>query len=136
MASPQEASPVEGTNGAASELKLAEPTGAASATGGMPNPSLYVKNIDSKVKKDELRRQLYALFGIYGRILDVVATKRGAMSGQAFVVFEDLAGATAALRGLSGFVFYDRPLSIEYARSKSRATVLQEKGPEGLFDQQ
>ncbi|KAE8223241.1 hypothetical protein CF319_g3700 [Tilletia indica] len=110
--------------------------GNGSANGGAvgsPNTSLYIKNINTKVKKEELRRQLYVLFGTYGRILDVVATRSDGMRGQAFVIFEDLAAATAALRALTGFIFYDSPLSIQYARSKSRATILQQDGPEGLY---
>ena len=91
----------------------------------MPNTSLYVKNINSKVKKPgmyrsaiesgtltlaELRRQLYSLFGSYGKVLDVVATRADGMRGQAFVVFRDLQSATAALRALDGFEFYEKPL--------------------------
>ncbi len=71
---------------------------------------------------------------MYGRILDVVATKAGSMSGQAFIVFESLASATAALRALHGFSFYDRPLSVEYARTKSRATIVHDLGHEALHD--
>ena len=91
----------------------------------MPNTSLYVKNINSKVKKPgmyrsaiesgtltlaELRRQLCSLFGSYGKVLDVVATRADGMRGQAFVVFRDLQSATAALRALDGFEFYEKPL--------------------------
>ncbi len=75
-----------------------------------PNTSLYVKNLNDKVKKDELRTQLFALFTTYGRIIDVVALKGQKMKGQAFVVFTDLAGATAAMRGCEGMVFYDKPM--------------------------
>lgn len=99
-----------------------------------PNTSLYVKNIDNKIKKPgqsplfsvpasklshtdpihsalkELRSQLYALFTTYGRVLDVVSTRARGMTGQAFIVFSDLACATAALRGLEGFEFYNKPL--------------------------
>ena len=85
-----------------------------------PNSTLYVKNIDSKVKKPgafwngsadtELRHQLYYLFGSYGKVLDVVATRADGMRGQAFVVFRDLQSATAALRALEGFEFYQKPL--------------------------
>ena len=75
-----------------------------------PNTTLYVKNLNDKVKKDELRTQLFALFTTYGRILDVVALKGPKMKGQAFIVFTDLAGATAAMRGCEGMVFYDKPM--------------------------
>ncbi|KDN44712.1 hypothetical protein K437DRAFT_256954 [Tilletiaria anomala UBC 951] len=99
-----------------------------------PNSSLYVKNINNKVKKAELRSQLYALFNAYGRIIDVVATRSKGMSGQAFIVFADLASATAALRSLNGFEFYDKQLRIDYAQTKSRATIIHELGHEALFD--
>ncbi|KAI0638004.1 RNA-binding domain-containing protein [Trametes polyzona] len=91
-----------------------------------PNATLYIKNLNDKVKKEELRAQLYALFTTYGRILDVVALKGPKMKGQAFVVFTDLAGATAALRGCEGMIFYDKPMHIEYAKTKSYATLRRE----------
>ncbi|RDX53617.1 RNA-binding domain-containing protein [Polyporus arcularius HHB13444] len=91
-----------------------------------PNTTLYIKNLNDKVKKDELRAQLFALFTTYGRILDVVALKGPKMKGQAFVVFTDLAGATAAMRGCEGMVFYDKPMHIEYAKTKSYATLRRE----------
>ncbi|KAH9912610.1 RNA-binding domain-containing protein [Epithele typhae] len=91
-----------------------------------PNTTLYVNNLNEKVKKDELRAQLFVLFTTYGRILDVVALKGPKMKGQAFVVFTDLSGATAALRGCEGMVFYDKPMHIEYAKSKSYATLRRE----------
>ncbi|KAJ9105259.1 hypothetical protein QFC21_001626 [Naganishia friedmannii] len=75
-----------------------------------PIPTLYINNLESKVKKDELRRQLYALFVPYGKILDVVAAKGSKMRGQAFVVFEEISAATAAMRALVGEEFYGRPL--------------------------
>lgn len=75
-----------------------------------PNCTLYIKNLNDKVQKEELRHQLFALFTTYGRIVDVVALKTPKMRGQAFVVFTDLAGATAALRACEGIVFYDKPM--------------------------
>ena len=75
-----------------------------------PNTTLYIKNLNDKVNKDELRRQLFALFTTYGRLIDVVALKTQKMRGQAFLVFDDLAAATAALRACEGIVFYDKPM--------------------------
>lgn len=75
-----------------------------------PNATLYVHNLNEKVKKQELRTQLHALFTTYGRVVDIVAMKGTKMRGQAFLVFADLAGATAALRACEGIVFYDKPM--------------------------
>ncbi|KAH7105403.1 RNA-binding domain-containing protein [Auriculariales sp. MPI-PUGE-AT-0066] len=91
-----------------------------------PSPTLYVRNIDEKVKTIELRAQLYALFSTYGRILDIRATKGTKMRGQAFLIFADLAGATTAMRACEGIPFYDKPLHIEYARNSSHATIRQQ----------
>ncbi|CAE6506305.1 unnamed protein product [Rhizoctonia solani] len=87
-----------------------------------PNKTLYIKNLNDQVRKDELKSQLYALFTPYGRIVDVVAIKSPKMRGQAFVVFQDLAGATAAMRAWDGELFYDKEMKIEYAKTRSHAT--------------
>jgi hypothetical protein len=42
--------------------------------------------------------------------VDVIAKKHAGGRGQAFVVFEDQTAATAALRGLSGELFYKKAL--------------------------
>lgn len=48
------------------------------------------------------------------------------MRGQAFLVFADLAAATAAMRACEGMIFYDKPLRIDYAKTKSHATLRRE----------
>ena len=75
-----------------------------------PNATLYIKNLNDQVQKDELRAQLYSLFTTYGKIIDVVASKSTKMRGQAFLVFADLAGATTAMRACEGMMFYDKPM--------------------------
>ncbi|EIW69518.1 hypothetical protein TREMEDRAFT_24129, partial [Tremella mesenterica DSM 1558] len=75
-----------------------------------PSPTLFITNLETKTKKIELRSQLYALFTPFGKVIDVVAKKHGGGRGQAFVVFEEQAAATAALRGLHGEPFYSKEL--------------------------
>ena len=75
-----------------------------------PNTTLYINNLNDKINKDEIRSQLFALFTTYGKLIDVVATKTPKMRGQAFLVFTDLASATAALRACDGMTFYDKPM--------------------------
>lgn len=88
-----------------------------------PNTTLYIKNISNKIKKPELKRQLYSLFIAYGKIIDIVATKVNGMKGQAFIVYQDLASSTAALRALDGFIFYEKPL-VRIINHKKRAKKL------------
>ncbi|KAM6972096.1 U2 small nuclear ribonucleoprotein B'' [Aplochiton taeniatus] len=84
-----------------------------------PNHTIYINNVNDKIKKDELKRSLYALFSQFGQIVDIVALKTAKMRGQAFVVFKELAASTNALRQLQGFPFYNKPMRIQYAKTDS-----------------
>ncbi|XP_068668665.1 U2 small nuclear ribonucleoprotein B''-like [Aristolochia californica] len=84
-----------------------------------PNQTIYVRNLNEKVKKEELRRSLYALFSQYGRILDVVSLKTPKLQGQAWVVFSEVTAASAAVRQMQSFPFYDKPMRLQYAKTKS-----------------
>lgn len=84
-----------------------------------PNKTIYINNLNEKVKKEELRKSLYAMFSQFGTVLDVVALKTLRMRGQAFIVFKDLAAATAARRSMQNFPFYDKPMKIQFSKTKS-----------------
>ena len=88
-----------------------------------PRETIYVNNINEKVSKEELKKSLYAAFSQFGPILDVVALKTFKMRGQAFIVFRDITAATQAVRQMQGFPFYEKPLMISYANSKSDAVA-------------
>lgn len=75
-----------------------------------PSQTLYINNINEKIKKDVLKKTLYMLFRQYGKIIEIVACKGITRRGQAWVVFEDVAAATNAMRSKDGFNFYDKPL--------------------------
>ncbi|KAM4583629.1 U2 small nuclear ribonucleoprotein B'' [Odontesthes bonariensis] len=95
-----------------------------------PNHTIYINNINDKIKKEELKRSLYALFSQFGQIVDIVAMKTVKMRGQAFVVFKELAAATNALRQLQGFPFYNKPMRIQYAKTDSEV-ITKVKGAYG-----
>ncbi|XP_029353068.1 U2 small nuclear ribonucleoprotein B'' isoform X1 [Echeneis naucrates] len=95
-----------------------------------PNHTIYINNINDKVKKEELKRSLYALFSQFGQVIDIVAMKTMKMRGQAFVVFKELAAATNALRQLQGFPFYNKPMRIQYAKTDSEV-IAKVKGTYG-----
>lgn len=77
-----------------------------------PNNTIYINNLNEKVKKEELKKSLYAIFSQFGQILDIVALKSLKMRGQAFVIFKEIQSSTNALRSMQGFPFYDKPLVI------------------------
>uniref|UniRef100_A0A669BZ18 Small nuclear ribonucleoprotein polypeptide B2 n=2 Tax=Oreochromis TaxID=8139 RepID=A0A669BZ18_ORENI len=95
-----------------------------------PNHTIYINNINDKIKKEELKRSLYALFSQFGQVIDIVAMKTMKMRGQAFVIFKELAAATNALRQLQGFPFYNKPMRIQYAKTDSEV-IAKVKGSYG-----
>ena len=84
-----------------------------------PKATLYVKNIDWKIKKGLLRRALYALFSRHGKVVEIVALRKDGLRGQAFVVMDSVQAATAALQAEQGFTFFGKDLVIEYAKETS-----------------
>lgn len=84
-----------------------------------PNHTIYINNLNEKIKKEELKKSLYAIFSQFGQILEIVALKTLKMRGQAFVVFKEISSATNALRTMQGFPFYDKPMRIAYSKSDS-----------------
>merc|ERR1712106_314533 len=84
-----------------------------------PNHGVYINNLNEKIKKDDLKKSLYAIFSQFGQILDIVALKTLKMRGQAFVIFKEISAATNALRSMQGFPFYDKPMRIGYSKSDS-----------------
>jgi len=88
-----------------------------------PQQALYVHNLNDKLQKEELKRALYLLFCQFGPLMDVVALKTQRMRGQAFVVFQDVSAATTAMRQLQGLPFFEKPLKIQYGKTKSDAVA-------------
>ncbi|XP_031121409.1 U1 small nuclear ribonucleoprotein A [Ipomoea triloba] len=84
-----------------------------------PNMTIYINNLNEKIKLDELKKSLNAVFSQFGKILEVLAFKTLKHKGQAWVIFEDVSSATSALRQMQGFPFYDKPMRIQFAKTKS-----------------
>ncbi|KAJ4727700.1 U1 small nuclear ribonucleoprotein A-like [Melia azedarach] len=84
-----------------------------------PNMTLYINNLNEKIKIDVLKKSLHAVFANFGKILEILAFKTLKHKGQAWVVFEDVSAASNALRQMQGFPFYDKPMRIQYAKTKS-----------------
>ncbi|XP_063768276.1 RNA-binding region-containing protein 3 isoform X2 [Eleginops maclovinus] len=102
---------------------------------GEPTCRLYVKNIAKQVEEKDLKY-------IYGRyvnpsseaernMFDIVLMKEGRMKGQAFVGLPSEQGAEKALRETNGYVLYDKPLVVQFARSArpKEDTTVTKRGP-------
>jgi len=85
--------------------------------------TLYISNLNERIKLDVIKQSLRGLFKNYGTVLDVVAHKNLRMRGQAFVSFENKEIAALALKEVKGFPLYAKPMQIAFARSRSDAVV-------------
>merc|ERR1740138_1522775 len=84
-----------------------------------PNQTLYVNNLNEKIKVPELKCCMMELFGAYGEVIDIIAFGTLKKKGQAFVVYREISCATTAMRSLQNFVFLDKAMRIAYSKSKS-----------------
>lgn len=72
--------------------------------------TLYVQNLNDKIRKEDLRISLYTLFSTYGCVLDVNALKTMKCRGQAHIAFRDVISATQAMRALNGVNIYGKDM--------------------------
>ncbi|XP_042046927.1 U1 small nuclear ribonucleoprotein A-like [Salvia splendens] len=100
-------------------MEEAPPAPAPAGSETASNQTIYINNLNEKIKLDELKKSLHAVFSQFGKILEVLAFKTLKHKGQAWVVFEEVSSASNALRQMQGFPFYDKPMRIQYAKSKS-----------------
>ena len=63
-------------------------------------------------------------------MIDINCAKTYKLRGQAWVVFDTVTAATAAVKQMNEFPFYDKPMRVSYARAKSDATAK----AEGTYD--
>lgn len=85
----------------------------------VPSQTLYINNINEKIKKNVLKKVLHSLFSQYGKVIEIVACKGLKLRGQAWVVYQDSGSATNAMRRLQSFNLYDKPMRIVFAKNKS-----------------
>ena len=87
-------------------------------------PTLYINNINEKVKKGQMVKMLYMVFCQYGKVVNIFASRKKALRGQAWVTFREPEAAAKALQGKQGFNFYDKKLCLQYAKSVSEVITL------------
>ena len=67
-------------------------------------PPHTLQNIHEKLKELPLKKKLTKLFQGFGKIVQIVAMKSYARRGQAFIVFDTVDAAAAAIAALQGCV--------------------------------
>ena len=81
--------------------------------------TLYVQNLNEKLKPADMKILLYQLFAQYGYVLDINTNNTYRMRGQAFVVYESREDALNAMGHLQNYYFYGKPLRICVAKARS-----------------
>ena len=76
------------------------------------NETLYVKRLNEKIKIDELKNALMALFSQFGEVVMIRARSSLKMRGQAFITFKDIENAKEAKNKLDNVVFLGSPMII------------------------
>ncbi|KAL4802284.1 tubulin folding cofactor D C terminal-domain-containing protein [Aspergillus unguis] len=89
-----------------------------------------VRNLEERIKPDELKEALSEIFSEYGTILEIIAKRNLKAKGQAFIVFDNVDSATRAIDEINGFDLFDKPMVLDYAKTRSDATVLKDGGEE------
>lgn len=85
--------------------------------------TLYVKNLNEKVRLDNLKECLFSIFSRFGRVLQVSAKRNVVMRGQAFIVFQSPAHAQEALNNLNKALFFGKPMEVQWAKRDSDITL-------------
>ncbi|KAL2039970.1 hypothetical protein N7G274_007373 [Stereocaulon virgatum] len=105
-------------------------TAALNGSSNPPGPTVYVKNLEESIKPDQLKEALTEIFSEYGTVIDLVAKTNLKAKGQAFVVFDDTEAAIRAIEEVQGFELFEKPMVLDYAKTRSDATVQREGDPE------
>merc|ERR1719392_295777 len=84
-----------------------------------PNHTLYVNNLNDKINPETLKKSLREVFAAFGQIMEIIAMKSLRRRGQAWIIFKEVSSATNALRSLQEFPFYNKPMHINYSKTKS-----------------
>ncbi|KAI9749655.1 MAG: hypothetical protein M1815_002360 [Lichina confinis] len=88
-----------------------------------PSPTVYVRNLHERIKIEEMKEALRTIFAEYGNIVDLVAKTNVKAKGQAFIVFDSIEAAERAISEVQGFELFDKPMVLDYAKTRSDATV-------------
>ncbi|KAI5201577.1 U1 small nuclear ribonucleoprotein [Aureobasidium subglaciale] len=90
------------------------------------------RNLSERIKIPQLIEALREIFEEYGTIVDIVAKSSLKRKGQAFIVFDSVQSAENAIDEINGFELFGQSMSLDFARTRSDATVQREGTSEEL----
>ncbi|CAO1629436.1 unnamed protein product [Sympodiomycopsis kandeliae] len=90
--------------------------------------TIYINNLNERVKLDVLKQSLNALFSTYGNVLSITAHGNLRMRGQAFVAFDDTSIAAKAIEEVNGFPLYGKAMQLSFAKTPSDSVLIKSTG--------
>jgi U11/U12 small nuclear ribonucleoprotein SNRNP65 len=84
---------------------------------GQSSQRLYIKNIESKHVDERILHSIYDRYRSNSSPIDIRLMREGKMKGQAFVTFPSEELASQALNDTNGFILYEKPLIVQFART-------------------
>ena len=89
-----------------------------------PCETLYIKNLNEKIKIDELKEALNKEFSQYGEIIEIRVRNTIRLKGQAFISFKTKEESSKAKKNLNDKLFLNKKLIIEFAKTPSDSILL------------
>ncbi len=89
-----------------------------------PCETLYIKNLNEKIKIDELKEALNKEFSQYGEIIEIRVRNTIRLKGQAFISFKTKDQSSKAKKNLNDKLFLNKKLIIEFAKTPSDSILL------------
>ena len=86
--------------------------------------TLYIKNLNEKIKIDELKEALNKEFSQYGEIIEIRVRNSIRLKGQAFISFKTKEQSSKAKKNLNDKLFLNKKLIIEFAKNPSDSILL------------
>jgi len=91
---------------------------------GQPSQRLYIKNIETKHVDERLLHSIYDRYQSDSFPIDIRLMREGKMKGQAFVTFPNEEMALQALNDTNGFILYEKPLIVQFARTAKPKDII------------
>ena len=83
------------------------------------NHTLYIQNINDKIKYQSLRPALYLLFSQCGEVIAIHCHRGKKFRGQAWIIYKQLSDSKRAFQMLQNHSFFGKKLIIQYSFNKS-----------------
>lgn len=100
---------------------------------GTPSPTLYLKNLSPRVTEEDLV-SLFVHFQKSHATPIVYRLLHGRMKGQAFVTFDSVETATAAMNLVNGYDFKGKPVIIAYGKKCQAASEVSDSTTDNLLN--